>query len=129
MSNVTSAVDSAYAPLSPVARIFVAIAVFLLSGACEIGGGWLVWQTVRNGRPWWWALIGSLIMVAYGFVAASNPIADFGRVYAAYGGVFILLAFTWAHFMDGFVLDAGDILGLLLALAGVVVIISWRRPV
>ena len=46
----------------------IAILVFLLAGLCEISGGWLVWQAVREHRPWWWALVGSLILVVYGFV-------------------------------------------------------------
>lgn len=57
--------------------------VYLLAGLCEIGGGWLVWQAVRSGKPWYWALGGSAVLVCYGFVATLQPVAAFARVYAS----------------------------------------------
>lgn len=57
--------------------------VYLLAGLCEIGGGWLVWQAVRSGKPWYWALAGSAVLVCYGFVATLQPVAAFARVYAS----------------------------------------------
>ena len=68
------------------------VSLFLLTGLTEIGGGWLVWQTVRQGRPWWWALLGSLTLVIYGFIPTLQPLQDFGRMYAVYGTAFIKLA-------------------------------------
>ena len=56
-------------------------ALFLLAGFAEIGGGWLVWQAVREGKPWWWAVAGSVVLVSYGFVPTLQPLSDFGRLY------------------------------------------------
>jgi hypothetical protein len=55
--------------------------VFFLAGLAEIGGGWLVWQAVREGRPWWWGLLGSAVLVLYGFIPCAQPTSDFGRIY------------------------------------------------
>jgi small multidrug resistance family-3 protein len=78
-----------------VERLAIIGALFVLAGLCEIGGGYLVWGWVREGRPVAWALIGAGILAAYGVVAALQPTSEFGRVYAAYGGVFIALALAW----------------------------------
>lgn len=73
-------------------RLLVIGGLFVLAGLCEIGGGYLVWGWMREHRPLAWALLGALVLAAYGVVAALQPISEFGRVYAAYGGVFIALA-------------------------------------
>ena len=77
--------------------------LFVVAGLCEIGGGYLVWGWMRDHRPLAWALVGGAVLVAlYGVVAALQPIPEFGRVYAAYGGVFIALALAWGVLVDGF---------------------------
>ena len=70
-------------------------ALFVLAGLCEIGGGYLMWGHVRQGRPLAWALLGTMLLSLYGVVAALQPIDAFGRVYAAYGGVFVALSLAW----------------------------------
>ncbi len=71
------------------------IVLFLLAAVAEIGGAWLIWQAVRENRGWWFALAGVLALGAYGFVAAFQPDANFGRVLAAYGGVFVAGSLAW----------------------------------
>ena len=105
-------------------------ALFFLAGLGEIGGGWLVWQCVRERKSWWWAALGGIALVGYGFVLTLQPPAagdEFGRLDAAYGGVFICMSFLWGRIFDGMKLDLGDLTGSLLCLAGVVVIIAWPR--
>ena len=75
--------------------------LFLLAGLAEIGGGWLVWQAVREGKPWWWAVAGSVVLVGCGFVPTLQPLSDFGRLYAVYGGIFIALSYLWGYIFDG----------------------------
>ena len=65
--------------------------LFVLAGLCEIGGGYLVWGWMRDNKPLLWALVGAVVLALYGVVAALQPISEFGRVYAAYGGIFIAL--------------------------------------
>mmetsp|Transcript_87 Transcript_87/g.182 ORF Transcript_87/g.182 Transcript_87/m.182 type:complete len:125 (+) Transcript_87:78-452(+) len=109
------------------ALVFQVLALFLFTGLAEIGGGWLVWEALRDGKPWWWALIGSLVLVVYGFIPTLQPLDDFGRLYAVYGGVFIVLSFAWSVVLDGAKLDLGDYIGSTIALAGVGVILFWPR--
>lgn len=110
------------------ALVVLKVAVlFLLAGLAEIGGGWLVWQAVRESRPWWWALIGSAVLVFYGFVPTLQPLSDFGRLYAVYGGIFIGLSYVWGVVFDGMRVDRGDLIGSLLSLAGVCVALFWPR--
>ena len=96
-------------------------------GLCEIGGGYLVWGWVREHRPVAWALIGALVLAAYGVVAALQSISEFGRVYAAYGGVFIALALAWGVLVDGFRPDRWDLLGASICVMGVLVMVGPPR--
>lgn len=67
-------------------KIILSIVLFLISGIAEIGGGWLVFQAIRSGKPIWWGVLGSLILIIYGFIPTFQPISNFGRVFAVYGG-------------------------------------------
>ena len=103
------------------------IILFALAAAAEIGGAWLVWQAVREGRAWWWAALGIMALGAYGFLATLQADANFGRVLAAYGGVFIAGSLVWGMVFDKFTPDRWDIIGALVALAGVSVIMFAPR--
>ena len=103
------------------------IFVFLAAGLTEIGGGWLVWQTIRENRPWWFAFLGSFVLVGYGFVATLQPITNFARVYAIYGAFFILLSLLWGFIVDGFIPDLGDYIGAAFVFVGAGISYFWRR--
>jgi len=92
-------------------RLLIIGGLFVLAGLCEIGGGYLVWGWMREHKPLAWVLLGALILAAYGVVAALQPISEFGRVYAAYGGIFIALSLAWGIVVDGFRPDRWDLLG------------------
>ena len=101
--------------------------LFVLAGLCEIGGGYLVWGWMREHKPLLWALLGAAVLAADGVVAALQPISEFGRVYAAYGGIFIALALLWGIFVDGFRPDRWDWLGAAVCIVGVMVMIVPSR--
>jgi small multidrug resistance family-3 protein len=101
--------------------------LFLAAAVLEIGGAWLIWQGVRDHRGWMWALGGSLALIAYGFVATLQPDAHFGRVLAAYGGVFILGSLAWGAVADGYHLTRTDVIGATICLLGAAVIIWGPR--
>jgi len=107
-------------------EIIKSLFYFFLAGLCEIGGGYLVWLWIREGKSAWYALAGSAILVLYGFIPTLQP-ANFGRVYAAYGGIFIVLSLIWGWKVDKVLPDRYDIFGGLVALAGVWVIMYWPR--
>jgi len=104
------------------------VPLFVLAALAEIGGAWLVWQAVREGRPWWWAGLGVMALGVYGFVATLQPEASFGRVLAAYGGVFVVGSLLWGVVLDGFRPAVTDVVGAALCVLGVAVIMYVPRP-
>lgn len=106
--------------------IFKSMALFVLAGLFEIGGGYMVWLSLREGKPWWIGVLGGLILIGYGVVATWQP-ANFGRVYAAYGGIFIVMAIIWGWKVDGVVPDKYDLIGGAVALLGVLIIMYAPR--
>ena len=106
---------------------FQSVSLFLLAALLEILGGWLVWQFCREKRPIWYLLLGCVVLIGYGVVPTFQPLEDFGRAYAAYGGVFIVGSYVFARIVDGFILDAGDYIGATISLVGVVIAIAWPR--
>lgn len=103
------------------------ILLFVLAAVAEIGGAWLVWQGVREHRGWAWIGAGVIALGIYGFVATGQPDAQFGRILAAYGGVFVAGSLLWGMALDGYRPDRYDIIGALLCLAGVAVIMYSPR--
>jgi len=103
------------------------VILFALAAVAEIGGAWLVWQAVREGRPWWWAGLGVMALGAYGFIATLQADASFGRILAAYGGVFVAGSLAWGAIVDGYRPDRWDVIGALVCLLGVAVIMFAPR--
>jgi small multidrug resistance family-3 protein len=95
------------------------IALFVAAGFAEIGGGYLVWRWLREGDSWWVGLLGAVILVGYGIIPTLQRHADFGRVYAAYGGVFVVMALFWGWAIDGHRPDHYDWIGAVVVVAGV----------
>jgi len=102
--------------------------LFALAALSEIGGAWLVWQGVREHKGWIWIGAGVVALGLYGFVATLQADANFGRILAAYGGVFVAGSLAWGMVADGFKPDRYDITGALICLVGVAVIMYAPRP-
>jgi small multidrug resistance family-3 protein len=105
------------------------IVLFVVAALAEISGAWLVWQGVREHRGWLSAGLGVLALGAYGFVATLQHDPHFGRILAAYGGVFVTGSLLWGVIIDGFRPDRYDITGALICLIGVGVIMYAPRPI
>ena len=103
------------------------VPLFLLAALAEIGGCWLVWQAVREHRGWLFAGAGVVALGAYGFVATLQPDSHFGRILAAYGGVFVAGSLAWGMVADRFRPDRYDVIGAVMCLAGVAVIMYAPR--
>lgn len=103
------------------------IGLFVVAALAEIGGAWLIWQGVREHRGGWWIGAGIVALGAYGFVATLQPDANFGRILAAYGGVFVAGSLGWAMLVDRFRPDRYDIVGALICLVGVAIIMYAPR--
>ena len=113
---------------STLMRIGQSALLFLVAGVCEIGGGYLVWLWLRDGRGIALGALGGFILFLYGVLPTLQPAGyDFGRVYAAYGGVFVVLSLLWGWWVDGHRPDVPSVVGGAICLVGVGVIMYWPR--
>ena len=92
----------------------------------EIGGAYLVWIGLKEDKGLLVAAVGMLALGLYGVIASFQPDANFGRVLAAYGGVFIVGSLLWGVIFDGFKPDRYDVAGATICLLGVGVIMYAR---
>ena len=103
------------------------LALFAIAAVAEIGGAWLVWQGVREHRGVAFVGAGIVALAAYGFVATLQEDGNFGRVLAAYGGIFVAGSLAWGVVVDGFRPDRFDLIGAAICLLGVSVIMFAPR--
>lgn len=101
--------------------------LFALAAVAEIGGAWLIWQGVREHRGAIWIGAGIIALGAYGFVATLQPDPNFGRILAAYGGIFVAGSLAWGVVVDKFQPDRWDLTGAVICLFGVAVIMYAPR--
>ncbi|MGF3104415.1 YnfA family protein [Rossellomorea sp. DUT-2] len=104
-----------------------AIILFFIAGIAEIGGGYLIWLWLREGKPVYWGLAGGIALALYGVIATFQSFPSFGRVYAAYGGVFIVLSVLWGWGIDKKTPDLYDWVGAGICLVGVGVMLLGPR--
>ncbi len=104
------------------------IALFVLAALCEIGGGYLVWLWLRDGRSFWIGAIGGAALFLYGVLPTLQPESmPFGRVYAVYGGFFVVLALFWGWRIDGIRPDRFDLIGAAIVTSGIAVMLYGPR--
>lgn len=103
------------------------MALFILAGFAEIGGGYLVWLWLREDWAFLVGALGAFVLVLYGVIPTFQPESNFGRVYAAYGGVFVVMSTLWGWWVDGKLPDQWDWIGAGLCLVGVAVIMWAPR--
>ncbi|MGW8762524.1 YnfA family protein [Streptomyces sp. NPDC055815] len=103
------------------------VALFVVAALFEIGGAWLVWQGIREHKGWIWIGAGVIALGLYGVVATLQSDDNFGRILAAYGGIFVAGSIAWAMVADGYRPDRYDVIGALVCLAGMAVIMYAPR--
>ena len=103
------------------------IALFAAAALTEIGGAYLIWTGLREGKGPLAIAVGAVALIAYGLIATRQPSNEFGRVLAAYGGVFVVGSLLWGAAFDGFKPDRFDLLGAVICLVGVGVIMYVPR--
>ena len=106
--------------------IFSTIGLFLFASLLEIGGGYLVWKWLREHKGRIFGLVGALILFSYGIVMTLQP-ANFGKVYATYGGIFVASSIIWGYWIDKKKPDKFEIIGSIVVLIGVAVIFYFPR--
>lgn len=107
-------------------EVVKSLGYFVIAGLFEIGGGNLIWLWLREGKDLWYGILGAFVLILYGIVPTLQP-ANFGRVYAAYGGIFIILSLLWGWKIDNVLPDRFDVIGGAIALLGVLIIMYWPR--
>ena len=107
--------------------VLQSLGLFVIAAVAEIGGAWLVWQGVREGRGVVFIGLGIMALAIYGFVATFQPDPHFGRILAAYGGIFVAGSLAWGIVVDGFRPDRWDLLGAAICLVGVAVLMYGPR--
>lgn len=103
------------------------ILLFIAAAVAEIGGAYLVWIGIRDGKGLWIIALGIAALGLYGVIAALQPDTTFGRVLAAYGGVFIIGSLIWGMVFDDFRPDRYDLIGATICLVGVATIMYAPR--
>ena len=101
---------------------------FILAGVFEIGGGYLIWIWLREGKGILYGIIGAIALILYGVIPTMQPSsANFGRVYATYGGIFIVLSIIWGFKIDNVIPDKFDLIGCIIAVIGASIIMYAPR--
>jgi small multidrug resistance family-3 protein len=112
----------------PAMSVLRAVLLFAVAAVAEIGGAWLIWQGIREHRGIAWIGAGIAALAGYGFVATLQDDPNFGRILAAYGGIFVAGSLAWGIVADGFKPDRYDLTGAAICLTGVAVIMFTPRP-
>lgn len=107
-------------------KILLSLFFFFLAGLFEIGGGYLVWLWLREDMSWILGAIGGFVLFLYGVVPTFQP-TYFHRIYATYGGVFIVMALLWGLIFERAVPDIFDIGGAIVAVVGIIIIFYAPR--
>lgn len=100
---------------------FKTFALYLLTALAEIAGCYLPWLWLRQDRSAWLLVPGAVCLALFAWLLTLHPAAA-GRVYAAYGGVYVVVALGWLWAVDGIRPDAWDVAGGAVTLAGMAII-------
>jgi small multidrug resistance family-3 protein len=112
--------------LGDISIIITTLVLFFVAALMEIGGGYLVWQWIREKKSVLIGLTGGIILFVYGIIPTLQP-SHFGRTYAAYGGIFIISSIIWGMMIDNKKPDKFEIMGSLIAICGAIIIFYTPR--
>ena len=104
----------------------VTLGLFFVAALMEIGGGYLVWQWIREKKGIAIGLMGGIVLFLYGIIPTLQP-SHFGRIYAAYGGIFIVSSIAWGIIVDKKKPDRFEIIGSVVAASGAIIIFYTPR--
>jgi len=111
--------------LSP-KNILTSLLLFVIAGFLEIGGGYLIWMWLKYDFSWMLGALGGFVLFLYGVIPTFQK-THFHRIYAAYGGVFIVMSVFWGWLIDGMPPDQYDIIGTFIAVIGILIIFYYPR--
>jgi small multidrug resistance family-3 protein len=102
------------------------VGLFVVTAIAELVGCYLWWMWLKQGKSAWLAVAGVAVLALFAWLLTLHEAAS-GRVYAAYGGVYIALAFVWLMLVDGIRPTVWDMAGVAIALVGMAVIVLQPR--
>jgi small multidrug resistance family-3 protein len=106
--------------------VLTSVVLFFAAAVAEIGGGYMVWKWLRERKGVLFGILGGIVLFIYGVIPTFQP-AQFGRVYAAYGGIFIVSSILWGMLVDKKKPDRYEVIGSLIAVMGAVIIFYSPR--
>jgi small multidrug resistance family-3 protein len=106
--------------------VLTSITLFFVAAVAEIGGGYMIWKWLRERKGVLFGILGGIVLFIYGVIPTFQP-AQFGRVYAAYGGIFIVSSILWGIFVDKKKPDRYEVIGSLTAILGAIIIFYAPR--
>jgi small multidrug resistance family-3 protein len=106
--------------------VLTSVVLFFVAAVAEIGGGYMVWKWLRERKGVLFGILGGIVLFIYGVIPTFQP-AQFGRVYAAYGGIFIVSSILWGMLVDKKKPDRYEVIGSLIAVMGAVIIFYSPR--
>ena len=101
-------------------------AIYVAAAIGELGGTYCYWRWLKEHGTWGLAVVGLAALLGYAVVQTLQPESRYGRVYAAYAGVFLVGAMLWGWLIDGKVPDRFDVIGAAVAMVGVVIVLYGR---
>lgn len=102
------------------------LALFMVTALAEIIGCYLPWLWLKKGASVWVLLPAAGSLALFAWLLTLHPAAS-GRIYAAYGGVYVATALVWLRVVDGVPLTRTDIVGAAIALLGMaVMVVGWQ---
>lgn len=104
-----------------------AFVLFALTAVAEILGCYAVYLWLRLHKPAWWLLPGAAALALFAWLLTLHPPVGAGRVYAAYGGVYVAASVAWLWAVEGFRPDRWDVLGSIVCLVGTAIILFGPR--
>lgn len=106
-----------------------ALVIYVLAALFELLGSYAIWVVLRLGKSPWWLLGGALSLLIFVALLTRIDLNASGRVYAAYGGIYILSSLLWLWGVDGTTPDLYDIAGATLSVAGALLILLGPHAV
>lgn len=100
--------------------------LYAITALAEIAGCYSIYAWLKLGKPVWWILPGIALLVVFGWLLTFHP-GPAGRIYAAYGAVYILASIAWMKVVESHSPDRWDLLGAGLCMAGAAVIYLGPR--
>lgn len=106
--------------------MLTSIGIFFFAALLEISGGYLIWRWLKNHQGKIIGLIGGLVLFSYSVVMTLQP-ENFGKVYATYGGIFVISSLLWGYWIDKKKPDRFEIFGSIVVLIGICIMFYFPR--